>query len=94
FRAAGPLMILVDMVVRIAANAQGARSGGEPVNQALVTSLGLQPETVAKLMREIGFKPAEGEPAWVWHGRERRPRSRQPRPVSPHFAALAELKRG
>jgi len=94
FRAAGPQMIRVDMAERMAANAHGARSGGEPVNQALVTSLGLQPETVAKLMREIGFKPGDGEPAWVWHGRERRPRSRQPRPVSPHFAALAELKRG
>ncbi|MGQ0588896.1 MAG: helicase-related protein, partial [Sphingosinicella sp.] len=66
FRAAGPQMIRVDMAERMAANAHGARSGGEPVNQALVTSLGLQPETVAKLMREIGFKPGEGEPAWVW----------------------------
>ena len=94
FRAAGPQLIRVDMAERMAANAHGAREGGEPVNQALVTSLGLQPETVAKLMREIGFRPGEGEAAWIWHGRERQRRSRPTRPASPHFAALAGLKRG
>ena len=41
FRAAGPQMIRVDMAERMAANAHEARQGGEPVNTALVTSLGL-----------------------------------------------------
>ena len=95
FRAAGPQMIRVDMAERMAANAHEARQGGEPVNAALVTSLGLQPETVAKLMREIGFRPGGGEErTWVWHGRERRRRPRTHKPESPHFAALAGLKRG
>ena len=94
FRAAGPQMIRVDMAERMAANAHEARSGGEPVNMALVTSLGLQGETVAKLMRDIGFRPGGEDSAWVWHGRERRRRPRVRKPESPHFAALAGLKRG
>ena len=67
----------------------------EPVDPALVTSLGLPPEAVAKLMRDIGFRPSEAAPYWVWRGRERRrqPRDAAEKPRS-HFAALAELKRG
>ena len=42
---------------------------------ALVTSLGLQPQAVARLMRDIGFRPAEGDAGWIWRGRER-PRGR------------------
>jgi len=94
FRAAGPQMIRVDMAERMAANAHEARAGGEPVNLALVTSLGLQPETVARLMRDIGFRPGDDDRPWIWHGRERRRRPRAPKPESPHFAALAGLKRG
>ena len=87
-------MIRVDMAERMAANAHEAKGGGEPVNQALVTSLGLLPETVAKLMREIGFRPGDEERPWVWHGRERRRKPRPKKPESPHFAALAGLRRG
>ncbi|HST37181.1 MAG TPA: helicase-related protein [Allosphingosinicella sp.] len=94
FRTAGPQMIRVDMAERMAANAHEARSGGEPVNIALVTSLGLLPETVAKLMREIGFRPGDAGKGWIWHGRERRGHSAPRKPDSPHFAALAGLKRG
>ena len=41
---------------------RGARRRGEAdaVDPALVTSLGLLPETVAKLMRDIGFRPERG----------------------------------
>jgi len=90
FRAAGPQMIRVDMAERIAAHAHEARS----VDAALITSLGLKPATVAKLMRDIGFAPDEEAAGWVWRGRERRRRTRAPQKVSSHFAALAELKRG
>ena len=96
FRAAGPQMIRVDIADRIAAHAHEARAGGaaEPVDAALVTSLGLLPETVARLMRDIGFRPGAEAAAWVWRGRERRRPPRAPKPESPHFAALAGLKRG
>jgi len=94
FRAAGPQMIRVDMAERIAARAHEARTGKrEAIDPALVTSLGLQPEAVAKLMRDIGFRPAEEASGWVWRGRERRrPRAAADTNASA-FAALAALKR-
>ena len=78
FRAAGPQMIRVDMAERIAARAHEARAAGkgEAIDAALVTSLGLQPAALAKLMRDIGFQPDEAAPGWVWRGRERRRASR------------------
>jgi ATP-dependent RNA helicase SUPV3L1/SUV3 len=97
FRAAGPQMIRVDMAERIAHRAHEARAAAEeqePVDPALVTSLGLAPETVAKLMRDIGFRQSEAAPYWVWRGRERRRQARQPEKPSTHFAALAGLRRG
>jgi ATP-dependent RNA helicase SUPV3L1/SUV3 len=94
FRAAGPQMIRVDMAERIAARAHEARAGaaGDAIDPALVISLGLLPESVAKLMRDIGFRPNEAAAGWVWRGRERRARPRVPdKPGSSHFAALAGL---
>ena len=90
-------MIRVDMAERIARHAHEARGGGgeaEPVDPALVTSLGLASEAVARLMRDIGFRPSEAAPYWVWRGRERRRRARAPDRSSSHFAALAGLRRG
>jgi ATP-dependent RNA helicase SUPV3L1/SUV3 len=86
FRAAGPQLIRVDMAERIAAHAHEKRN----VDADLVTSLGLQSETVARLMRDIGFQP--GGEGWVRSGRRRRPAEKAP--PSPHFAALAGLRRG
>ena len=96
FRVAGPQMIRVDMAERIAARAHEARAArtGEAVDPALVTSLGLQPAAVAKLMRDIGFRASEAAPYWIWRGRERRRRPRTAERTSTHFAALAGLKRG
>ncbi|MEA3030852.1 MAG: ATP-dependent helicase [Sphingomonadales bacterium] len=94
FRPAGPQMIRVDMAERIAARAHEARAAdGEAVDVALVTSLGLQPAALARLMRDIGFRPDEAAPGWVWRGRERRRRSRAIPSESHAFAALAALKR-
>ena len=89
-------MIRVDMAERIASHAHEARAAGrsEPLDAALVTSLGLQGEAVAKLMRDIGFRPGEADAGWVWRGRERRRRPRTREAGSQHFAALAGLKRG
>jgi ATP-dependent RNA helicase SUPV3L1/SUV3 len=95
FRAAGPQMIRVDIAERIAARAHEARAAGkgEAIDAALVTSLGLQPAALARLMRDIGFQPDPAAAGWVWRGRERRRRPRTPDRESPAFAALAALKR-
>jgi ATP-dependent RNA helicase SUPV3L1/SUV3 len=94
FRAAGPQLIRVDMAERIAAHAHEVRTArqGSPVDEALVTSLGLAPDAVARLMRDIGFRADNGDGAWVWRGRGRRRAAIAP--VSPAFAALAGLRRG
>jgi len=93
FRHVGPQLIRVDMADRLAAHAHEARAAkGDIVDQALVTSLGLRPEALARLMRDVGFR-AEGEAAtWVWRGRGRK--RAPPARVSPHWQALAELQRG
>ena len=94
YRLLGPQMLRVDLVERLARHAHEARGGkkGEVVDEALATSLGLLPQAVARLMRDIGFRPSEGEAGWVWKGRgQRRAAAAAP---SGAFAALAELKRG
>jgi ATP-dependent RNA helicase SUPV3L1/SUV3 len=98
FRALGAQMLRVDLVERLARHAHEARStGGESpmVDDALATSIGLQPQAVARLMRDLGFRLPEGDGDWVWRGPDRRPR-RNGRPPDPShaFAALAGLKRG
>jgi ATP-dependent RNA helicase SUPV3L1/SUV3 len=95
FRRIGPQLLRIDMAERIAAHAHEARSGRHErvVDDALVTSLGLSPDAVTKLMRDVGFRAEGDEGAWVWRGRARR-RKDDTGPVSPAFAALAGLARG
>lgn len=95
FRRIGPQLLRVDMAERIAAHAHEARAGKQEavVNDALVTSLGLTPDAVTKLMRDVGFRAEGDERAWVWRGRARR-RKDSVGPISPAFAALAGLARG
>ena len=96
FRALGPQMVRIDMVERLAAHAHEARAGkqAEVVDQALATSLGLQPQTVARLMRDLGFRAADNEAGWIWRGRERQRPERRGAARAGAFAALAELRRG
>jgi ATP-dependent RNA helicase SUPV3L1/SUV3 len=96
FRPLGPQMLRVDMVERLARHAHEARAGkAQPVVDAdLATSLGLQPQSVAKLMRDLGFRPVESEQAWVWRGRGRRREEVRKPEAGNAFAALAGLKRG
>jgi ATP-dependent RNA helicase SUPV3L1/SUV3 len=97
FRPLGPQMLRVDLVERLARHAHEARSGGGEapvVDEALATSLGLQPQAVARLMRDLGFRAAQGDRAWVWRGPERRRRGERKADPSHAFAALAGLKRG
>jgi ATP-dependent RNA helicase SUPV3L1/SUV3 len=93
YRALGPQMLRVDLVERLAAHAHEARTGKrkEVVDEALATSLGLQPQAVARLMRDIGFRPAESEAKWIWRGRGR-PQRAERTPSSPAFAALERLR--
>jgi ATP-dependent RNA helicase SUPV3L1/SUV3 len=95
FRSLGPQMLRVDLVERLARHAHEARTGKQEsvVDQVLVTSLGLQPPAIARLMKEIGFRPGEGAAPWVWRGRAPRRPERQHDPRHA-FAALAELRRG
>ena len=96
FRALGPQMLRVDLVERLATHAHEARAGKQegPVDEALTTSLGLRPEAVARLMRDLGFRPtADASEAGSGGAAARKPRD-QGRPDSAAFAALAELRRG
>jgi ATP-dependent RNA helicase SUPV3L1/SUV3 len=97
FRPLGPQMLRVDLVERLARHAHEARGAKDRpvVDQALATSLGLQPQAVAKLMRDLGFRSAEAGGEWVWRG-PNRPRRREDGPAggSHAFAALAGLRRG
>jgi ATP-dependent RNA helicase SUPV3L1/SUV3 len=93
FRSVGPQMLRVDLVERLARHAHEARAGKQEtvVDQPLATSIGLQPQAVARLMKDIGFRPDAGEAGWVWRGRgHHRP---EPKHDPRHaFAALAELR--
>lgn len=94
YRRLGRAWLRVDLADRLAAHAHSARAGNsDPIDAPLVTSLGLNPDTVRLLMAEIGFVPA-GD-AWKWRGSHRRhpaPRTAPARPGNA-FAALADLKR-
>jgi ATP-dependent RNA helicase SUPV3L1/SUV3 len=92
YRRLGRSWLRIDLADRLASHARKARSAGgvDPVDSALVNSLGLDEEAVAKLMTEVGFTWA-GD-AWRWRGR----RGHQPgrRKASSHaFADLARLKK-
>jgi len=93
FRQLGPQMVRVDLAERFARHAHEARSGkrDKVVDDALATSLGLQRETIARLMREIGFQPTDGRAGWIWRGR-RAPREERVADPSHAFAALAGLR--
>ena len=82
------------VVERLARHAHEARTGkrASVVDDTLVTSLGLQPQAIARLMREIGFRPANNEQGWIWKGRAR-PRSEAKVDPGHAFAALAKLRR-
>ncbi len=95
FRPLGPQMLRVDLVERLARHAYEWRAGKQEnaVDLPLATSLGLQPEAVARLMKDIGFRQASDEAEWKYKGRGRRAPEARPDPGHA-FAALAELRRG
>ena len=95
FRAAGPQMLRVDMAERIARHAHEARAGKEAsvVDDALATSLGpVAGEALARLMRDIGFRPSSSEAGWIWQGRGRPPGQADARHPAHAFAALGGVR--
>ena len=99
YRRFGTNWLRVDLADRVAAHAYAARQSGaaELIAPTLVTSLGLDPPTVTKLMAEIGFIPVSGHAGDAWKWRGHRPTRRHapaetPRPGNA-FAALADLSR-
>jgi ATP-dependent RNA helicase SUPV3L1/SUV3 len=99
YRPLGSQAVRIDLVERIARAAHDSRKGRKPFapDPALATSMGLTPETLARLMAQLGFKTAkgrEGEPQrWIWHGLTPVAPSKPPRADNP-FAALAGLRHG
>jgi len=91
--------VRVDLVERIARAAHDSRKGRKPFapDPALATSMGLTPDTLARLMAQLGFRTArsaEGEPQrWIWQGLVAPPKPKAP-PRDNAFAVLAELKHG
>ena len=92
YRRAGRTWIRIDLADRLASHARKVRSAGgeDPVDIALATSIGLDEETIGRLMNEVGF--ARAGDAWRWRGR-RGPRPDRRAPASHAFAELAKLKK-
>ncbi len=99
FRPLGAQAVRVDLVERLARAAHDARAGRKPFipDPALATSMGLQDATIARLMAELGFRPAKPaageEGGWAWRGR---PPARAAAPPSSDnaFAALSRWAAG
>jgi ATP-dependent RNA helicase SUPV3L1/SUV3 len=93
FRRLGATWLRVDLADRLATHAHHvkAHNGDDPIDHALATSLGLDADTLKRLMAEVGFVPA-GE-AWKWRGNHRPQRRPDPARPGNAFAALANLKR-
>ncbi|WEJ98778.1 MAG: helicase-related protein [Candidatus Sphingomonas phytovorans] len=100
FRPLGNQAVRVDLAERIARAAHEARAGRKPFapDPALATSIGVTPETLARLMAALGFRMAPareepvqaGAPRWVWRGLTRAKVAPPPRDNA--FAALAGLR--
>jgi len=99
YRPLGSQAVRVDLVERIARAAHDARQGRKPFapDPALATSIGLTPETLARLMAQLGFKTARGREGeatrWIWQGLT--PVSKpKAAPADNAFAVLAGLRGG
>jgi len=103
FRPLGAQAVRVDLVERIARAAHDSRAKGKDGRKpfapdpALATSMGLRPETLARLMAQLGFRSARGgegqPPRWIWQGLTPVAPAK-PAPTDNAFAALASLRLG
>ncbi len=92
YRRAGRSWVRIDLADRLASHARKVRSSGgtDPLDAALATSIGLEEDSISRLMSDIGFARAGG--AWRWRGRPG-PRPDRRGPASHAFAELAKLKK-
>ncbi len=99
FRPLGAQAVRVDLIERIARTAHDARKGRAPFapDPALATSMGLQPDTLARLMAQLGFRSAkageDGRPRWMWHGLTPNAKPKAP-PRDNAFSVLAGMLDG
>lgn len=100
FRPFGAQAVRIDLAERIVHAAHDARKGRAPFtpDPALATSMGLTPDTLARLMAQIGFQgvrtPKGEAQRWVWKGLTPLAKPKAPprdTSMSRAFAALAEL---
>ena len=92
YRRAGREWVRIDLADRLASHAHKVRSAGgtDPIDSAFANSIGLDDESLAKLMADVGFGQKDG--AWTWRGR--RDQRRDARKVASNaFAELAKLRR-
>ena len=92
YRRAGRSWVRIDLADRLASHARKVRSAGgaDPVDKDLATSIGLDEESLDRLMNEVGF--ARSGDAWRWRGRHGA-RANRRAPASHAFAELAKLKK-
>jgi len=99
FRPLGQQAVRVDLVERIARAAHDSRKGRAPfpLDPALATSIGVQPDTLARLMAQLGFRGAkpgdDGKSRWMWQGLTPNAKPKAP-PRDNAFAALAGMLDG
>jgi ATP-dependent RNA helicase SUPV3L1/SUV3 len=99
FRPLGQQAVRVDLVERIARTAHDNRKGRAPfaLDPALATSIGLQPDTLSRLMAQLGFRTAkpnaDGRAQWMWQGLVANAKPTAP-PKDNAFAALAGMLDG
>lgn len=99
FRPLGQQAVRIDLVERIARAAHDSRKGRAPFapDAALATSMGIQPDTLARLMAQLGFRAArpgdDGKPRWMWQGLTPNAKPKAP-PRDNAFAALAGMLDG
>ena len=88
FRRFGKQLVRIDMVERVARSMHDVRrqKGGVTPGPALDKSFGIDPETVAAILRACGFR-VDAHGHWTWRSRPR-VRAASAKPVSPAFAAL------
>ncbi|WP_299421177.1 helicase-related protein [Sphingomonas bacterium] len=99
FRPLGQQAVRIDLVERIARAAHDGRKGRAPfvLDPALATSIGLHPDTLARLMAQLGFRTAKPDAAgrvqWMWQGLTPNAKPTAP-PKDNAFAALAGMLDG